>query len=333
MYITTAACLNVYLPFFFILHQRKEAFFTKSLHTVIMANTLQDRRIAGMITGLVLEGGGMRGIYTAGVLDCLMDHGVSIPNIYGVSAGACHGVSYVSNQRGRAARTILDFVGRRDYASFYNLATTGSYFGEELIYRQIPDELVPFDYDTYKTSGSTLYSVVFNCRTGEAEYLPATDMRLHMEYIKASASLPLLSRMVKLGEGEYLDGGISDSIPLARSIADGNAENLVVLTQHRGYEKKPMSMLSLLRLRYKRYPQLADALAVRHDRYNEQLALVYRQEAKGKAIVIQPGTPVQIGRMEKDTSRLSALYDQGYADTEASLPAIRALCATPPSSS
>lgn len=279
-----------------------------------------------MITGLVLEGGGMRGIYTAGVLDCLMDHGISIPNIYGVSAGACHGVSYVSNQRGRAARTILDFVDQRDYASFYNLATTGDYFGEELIYRRIPDELVPFDYDAYKMSGATLYSVVFNCRTGETEYLPATDMRQHMEYIKASASLPMLSRMVKIGQGEYLDGGISDSIPLARSMKDGNAENLVVLTQHRGYEKKPMSMIPLLRLRYKRYPLLSDALAVRHERYNEQLSLVYQQEMEGNAIVIQPSTPVQIGRMEKDTGRLTALYDQGYTDAKEKIEAIKAAC-------
>lgn len=282
--------------------------------------------MAGMITGLVLEGGGMRGIYTAGVLDCLMDHGVSIPNVYGVSAGACHGVSYVSNQRGRAARTILDFVGRRDYASFYNLATTGDYFGEELIYRRIPDELVPFDYDAYTASGLSLYSVVFNCRTGETEYLPATNMRQHMVYIKASASLPMLSRMVKIGPGEYLDGGISDSIPLARSIKDGNANNLVVLTQHRGYEKKPMSLLPLLRLRYWRYPRLADALAVRHERYNAQLALVYQQEADGNAIVIQPGTPVQIGRMEKDTGKLSALYDQGYSDAMEKIEAIQAAC-------
>lgn len=283
--------------------------------------------------GLVLEGGGMRGIYTCGALDCLMDQGLWFRSIYGVSAGACHGTSYVSGQRGRAARTVLENVGDPRYGSLRNLLTTGNYFGERFIYRDIPDRHIPFDYDAYAASGMTLYSVVFNCRTGEAEYPAARDLRAQMPLILATSSLPLLSKMVGIDGGRYLDGGILDSIPLGRAIADGNARSLVILTQHRGYEKQANRMIGLLRARYIRYPRLVEAMARRHVLYNHQLDLVYQEEALGNAVVIQPQKPVDIDRLEKRRDRLEALYDQGYADTEASLPAIRALLATPPSSS
>lgn len=268
-------------------------------------------------TGLILEGGGMRGVYTAGVLDYLLDEGIHIPNVYGVSAGACHGVSYVSRQRGRAARTVMEYVGKREYASFYNLLTTGNYFGVQTIYHDIPEKHIPFDHDTYNQSGAAFFAVVYNCKTGQPEYLRVTDTRAQIAYVQASASLPMFSKMVPLHGGQYLDGGIADSIPLARSLTDGNERNLVILTQHRGFEKKPTSMLPLIRLRYAAYPQLAKSLARRHIRYNQQLELVYAEETAGRAVVIQPSTPVTIGKMEKDRQKLQALYEQGYADAKA----------------
>lgn len=264
----------------------------------------------------------MRGVYTAGVLDWMMDNGLWFANIYGVSAGACHGTSYVSRQRGRAIRTVLEYANDRRYGSMGNLLTTGNYFGEKFIYDRIPKELIPFDYDAYTQSSMTLYSVLFNCRTGCAEYPAARDMHADMPLILASSSLPLLSKMVVVNGQPYLDGGLLDSIPLARSMADGNARNLVILTQHRSYEKTRNSAIPLLRVRYHRYPKLVEAMTVRHERYNEQLALVYAEEAAGRTVVIQPSTPVTIARMEKDVGNLKALYDQGYADAEAARPTL-----------
>ncbi|HML48862.1 MAG TPA: patatin family protein [Clostridia bacterium] len=276
--------------------------------------------------GLILEGGGMRGLYTAGVLDYLLDAKLYFPWVYGVSAGACHGASYVSRQRGRAVRTVLDFLHDRHYASFHSLLTTGDFFGVDMIYRKIPDELLPFDYDAYAASDSRMIVVVFNCRTGACAYLPATDLRRHIDYIRASSSLPLLSRMVRISGEPYLDGGIGDSIPLEHAMREGRSSNLVVLTQHRGYRKSPEgAMLPLMRRKYAAYPQVAESMRTRHERYNAQLAFVYEQERLGKALVIQPGEPVTIGRMEKDAGKLRALYEQGYADAKAKEPEIRQL--------
>ena len=274
--------------------------------------------------GLILEGGGMRGLYTAGVLDYLLDARWYFPRVYGVSAGACHGASYVSRQRGRAMHTVLDFLHDRHYASFHSLLTTGDFFGADMVYRRIPDELLPFDYDAYAASGSKLGVVVFNCRTGACEYLPATDLRSHTDYIRASSSLPLLSRMVRINNEPYLDGGIGDAIPLEQAMRDGCPSNLVVLTQHRGYRKRPEgALLPLLRRKYAASPQVAEQMRTRHERYNGQLAFVYEQERLGSALVIQPSAPVAIGRMEKDAGKLRALYEQGYSDAKAQEPALR----------
>jgi len=266
----------------------------------------------------------MRGLYTAGVLDYLLDARLYFPRVYGVSAGACHGASYVSRQRGRALHTVLDFLHDRHYASFHSLLTTGDFFGVDLIYRRIPDELLPFDYDAYAESDSKLTVVVFNCRTGACAYLPATDMRTQIDVIRASSSLPLLSRMVWMDGDPYLDGGIGDSIPLEHALAEGCAPNLVVLTQHRGYRKSSeRALLPLLRRKYAAYPQVEARMRARHTRYNAQLEFVYEQERLGKALVIQPSEPVTIGRMEKDAGKLRALYELGYADAKAQEASLR----------
>lgn len=277
--------------------------------------------------GLVLEGGGMRGVYTAGVLDWLMDRGLWFRNIYGVSAGACHACSYVSRQRGRAARTVLGYAHDKRYMGLSNWLRTGNFFGVDFIYRQLPDVYEPFDHAAYGESGMNLYSVVFNCRTGEAEYPQARrlDAGGDMPMILASSSLPMLSRMVWHDGMPYLDGGLLDSVPLARAKADGNGRSLVVLTQHKGYEKGPNAMMPALRVRYARYPRLVEAMRVRHERYNEQVALVHAEAAAGRAVVIQPSTPVTLDRIERNQGKLEALYRQGYEDAEAAVGAVEGL--------
>lgn len=275
--------------------------------------------------GLILEGGGMRGIYTAGVLDSLLDGEIFFRRVYGVSAGACHACSYLSRQRGRAMRTVTDFLGDRRYAGVYSLVTTGDFFGAKFIYDEVPNRLIPFDYDAYLRSGSALTAVLTNCRTGLPAYLPVKDMRRDIDLIRASSSLPMLSRKVELGGEYYLDGGISDSIPLARSIRDGARRNVVVLTQHRGYRKEAGGKtISMMRLGYRRYPLLVEAMKTRHLRYNGALDLIEKEEAAGGVFVIQPKRPVEIDRLEKDKGKLLALYEEGVADGAALLPALRA---------
>lgn len=282
----------------------------------------QDRALID--AGLVLEGGGMRGVYTAGVLDYLIDSGLWFRSVYGVSAGACHATSYVAGQRGRAIRTVVEHVGNPRYGSLRNLITTGNYFGVQYIYEDVPQKYIPFDYDAYQSSAMTLYSVVFNCRTGVTEYPAATDLRAQMPLILASSSLPMMSRMVWLDGEPYLDGGMLDAIPIGRSLADGNKKNLVILTRHRDYTKEASRLVPLMRLRYPRYPRLVEAMARRHEAYNRLLEQVYQEEAQGDTVVIQPRVPVEIDRLEKRRDRLEALYRDGYDDAEASAGAIRA---------
>lgn len=264
--------------------------------------------------GLVLEGGGMRGIYTAGVLDFLLEKDLFFAQTYGVSAGACHACSYLSKQRGRAFRIGTNYLNDKRYCSFYSLITTGDLFGAKMCYDTIPNELDLYDYDTFSAYPGEFFAVVTNCRTGQAEYLPVRELHRDVIAVQASSSLPLLSRMVPIGGELYLDGGASDSIPLGQSIRAGNRKNLVILTQCPTYHKKPNKTAPLIRLRYPRYPQVAKAMATRHVRYNEALELVRSEQRAGRAFVIQPKTTPAIGRTEKDLKKLRALYEEGYRD-------------------
>ena len=265
---------------------------------------------------LILEGGGMRGVYTAGVLDCFLDHAITFPACYAVSAGACHACSYLSGQRGRGFATNVDYLQDRHYCSVYSLLTTGDLFGADMLYNRIPNELHPYDYAAFDRNPCRFYAVVTNCRSGRAEYLRVRDMRRDIVAVRASSSLPMVSRMVSIGGKPYLDGGIADPIPLRKAMADGFRKHVAVLTQHDGYQKQPNELLPLLRARYAHYPKLLEALRTRHSLYNETLRLIRREQQAGRVFVLQPRQPVQFRRIEKDRTKLTALYNQGYEDAE-----------------
>lgn len=266
--------------------------------------------------GLVLEGGGMKGIYTSGVLDFFMDKGIDFAACYGVSAGACSMCSFASKQRGRAYHVNVDYLDDKDYCSVYSLLKTGDLFGVQMCYHRIPDELYPYDYETFNNYQGVLYSVVTNIETGETEYIPIEDMKEDIDAIRASASLPLVSRNVEFRGKYYLDGGISDAIPIRRSIEDGHEKNVVILTKETGYRRKSSSMLSLMKLKYKKYPKVYELMKNRHIVYNATLDYLEEQERAGRAYVIRPETKSNVGRIEKDERKLKALYEQGLTDGE-----------------
>ena len=265
--------------------------------------------------GLILEGGGMRGAYTAGVIDAFLDNHLEFSGCYAVSAGSCNAVSYLSKQRGRAYRVITDYIGDKRYCSFRNLLATGNLFGPEMIYHTIPEQLDPFDYEEYTRYEGKCIVVAANCETGEAEYFHLKDLREDVEMLNASCSLPILAKIVPIAGKKYLDGGLADSIPIRKSIAEGNRKNVVILTQDSDYRKKPAKIIPLLKIVYREYPKIAELVAARHIRYNDTLDFVAKEEAEDRAFVLRPKKPVKIGKVETNKKKLAALYDDGFRDT------------------
>ena len=266
--------------------------------------------------GLILEGGGMKGLYTAGVIDFFLDKGIEFSSVYGVSAGACSMCSYLSKQRGRARDVCIDYLDDKRYCSLWSLLTTGDLFNADMNYRLVPEELNPYDYKAFEQYRGKAYSVATDIVTGKPTYFRIRDMKKDIVKIRASASLPLVSRNVRIGGGLYLDGGLSDSIPLQKSVLDGNRKNVVVMTKETSFVRRRVKayMLWLLRARYWRYPKVAELMAHRGTRYNEQVAYVERLRKSGQAFVIRPKAPSGVGRVEKDGKKLRALYRQGYRD-------------------
>lgn len=266
--------------------------------------------------GLVLEGGGMKGLYTAGVLDFFLEKDIELSSVYGVSAGACHMCSYLSKQKGRALDISIDYLDSKKYCSVESLLTTGDLFNVNPCYKLIPDYLYPYDHDAFVQYKGKAYSVVTNIVTGRPEYLRLRDMRKDISKVQASASLPLVSRNVKINGKLYLDGGISDAIPLQKSIVDGNRKNIVVMTKESGYVREATSpaQLALIKARYWKYPKIYELMAERHHNYNDCLAYIDRQQENGQAFVIRPKRKSDVGRIEKDKEKLTALYKEGYQD-------------------
>ena len=262
--------------------------------------------------GLVLEGGGMRGTFTSGVLDYLMDHHIEVPYGIGVSAGACNGVSYVSGQRGRAKFSNIDLLDKYKYIGLGHLLRTGSIIDMDMLYNRFTEEILPFDYDSYFARPMRFEMVTTDCITGRACYWEEKhDEKRIIEIVKASSSLPYACPMSYVDGHPMLDGGIVDSIPLLRAYEQGYDKCVVVLTRNKGYRKstKKVPVPSFI---YKQYPRLRVALRNRNKIYNEQLELVERLEEEGKIIVIRPEKPIVVGRMETSVKKLTDLYNQGY---------------------
>jgi len=266
--------------------------------------------------GLVVEGGGMRGVYSSGVLDFFIEKDLFFENNYGVSAGACHLCSYLAKQYKRAFRVNVDYLNDKRYCSVHSLLKTGNLFGAEMLYDIIPNELDLFDYDTYNKNESNFYVVITNINTGKPEYVKIGDLKKDIIYVRASSSLPLLAQNVKINDKEYLDGGISDSIPIKKSIADGNKKNVVILTRDNTYRKGKNSLMPIIKLKYKKYPNFVKSMADRYIVYNEILDFIKELEDNGDVFVIRPKKPVNIGRTEKNREKLEALYNDGYNDAK-----------------
>lgn len=270
-----------------------------------------------MTTSLVLEGGGMRGVYTCGVLDYFMDNCITFPNIYAVSAGSGHAMSYLSSQRGRAVRVGTEYVNDWRYCSLRSLFLTGDLFGAKYIYETIPAKIDPYDYEAFNKSDMKLYAVCSNVDTGKAEYIPIEDAARDILYVRASSSLPLVSRIVKTPRGNFLDGGVCDSIPIRHALTE-NDRAVVVLTQPAGFKKEPSSSHKMIEKRYKKYPEFVKAAACRHEDYNESLEFIGTGISEGKILAIRPSAPIGFERIEKDKAKLLALYERGYNDAKES---------------
>lgn len=263
-------------------------------------------------TALILEGGGLRGVFTCGVLDCFMDHGIRFPFTVGVSAGACNGLSYMSGQRGRARSSNIDLMEKHHYIGFRYLLTQGCIMDFKLLFEDFPDKIIPYDYNAYFSNPDRFVMVTTNCLTGKAEYFEekSSSERI-MSIVRASSSLPFVTKITYVDGMPMLDGGIADSIPVRYAMEQGYEHPVVILTRNKGYRKKENGM-RIVKSLYRKYPNLQKALFERNTIYNQTMDLIEKMEAEGRITVIRPINPVNVGRMEKDTEKLSALYQEGY---------------------
>ena len=264
-------------------------------------------------TGLILEGGGMRGVFTSGVLDAFMKHGLEFSYVVAVSAGACNGLSYVSRQPRRARLSNIDMLVKYNYLGIRHLVTQGCIFDPELLYDRFPNELIPYDYDTYFANPATFEMVVTNCETGYAEYLSekSGDRQRLLDIVRASSSLPYVSKVVMVDGVPYLVGGIVDSIPIERAVSMGFRRNVVIATRNRGFRNTGKDR-KIPRFIYKNYPRLRVALSRRIALYNQQLDMLERMEDSGEVLCIRPQRPMEVDRIEKDATKLERLYEEGY---------------------
>ena len=266
-----------------------------------------------MKIGLVLEGGGMRGLYTAGVLDVMMEHQLMPDVVCGTSAGVTFGVNLLSQQKGRVLRYNCRYAGDRRYISLHSWLTTGNMINRDFAYDLLPHELDPFDEETFEQSKAAFYATITNMRTGQAEYVRITNTWQQMDVIRASASLPIICQPVEWQGEKYLDGGLVDNIPLDKCIELGCDKIIIVLTRPLDYVRND-HIAGVCRLCYPRYKALLRAIEQRNDRYNARLQEIRRLEQEGKVFVLRPSENISVGRLEKDVARLQALHQLGVSD-------------------
>ncbi|MCR5516792.1 MAG: patatin family protein [Lachnospira sp.] len=278
-----------------------------------------------MKTGIVFEGGAFRSIYSCGVMDALLELDFMPDYIIGVSAGAAYAASYASKQVGRNLKIIMDYRDDKRYMGLLNMLDPGnrSLYGLDFAYETIPNELVPFDYDTFREYKGEFYCVVTNVETGKPEYLPYTGLDKTNTVLKATCALPVFFPYININGTNYMDGGLSDSIPVERALADGCDKLLVVLTREPGYTKTTSSVTKQAAKIYKNKPELARDLLTRADKYNRQLERLDRLEREGKAYVMRPVSTKGFKRTEKDKTKILSLYNDGYNQTYNQIEAIR----------
>lgn len=270
-------------------------------------------------TALILEGGGLRGVFTCGVLDCFMDKGIRFPFTVGVSAGACNGLSYMSGQRGRAKSSNIDLMDKHHYVGFKYLLTQGCIMDYKLLFEDFPEKIIPYDYEAYFANTDRFVMVTTNCLTGKAEYFEEkTDSKRVMDIVRASSSLPYVTKITYVDGVPMLDGGIADPIPVEYAQSQGYERMVVVLTRNKGYRKNE-KQLPVPKFIYRRYPELRKTLARRNAQYNRTMEMIERLEEEGLMTVIRPVHPIEVDRMEKDTDKLRSLYQEGYELAESLL--------------
>ena len=278
-----------------------------------------------MKKGLVMEGGAMRGMFTAGVIDVMMEQGIEFDGAVGVSAGAAFGCNYKSKQIGRVIRYNARFCQDKRYGGFRVLLKEGNFYSKQFCYEEVPLKYDIFDYDTFEQNPMAFYIVCTDVDTGKAEYHKYENRHDHgFEWIRASASMPLVSRMVEIDGRKYLDGAMADSIPVRFFESIGYDRNVVILTQPVGFRKQPDSMLPLIKLYYRKYPKLLEAITTRHEHYNATLDYIAQREATGDLLVIRPPEKLPIGRTENDPEKLRSVYEIGRKTAEAQMAEIRA---------
>ena len=277
-----------------------------------------------MKKGLIMEGGAMRGMFTAGVIDVMMEKAIEFDGAIGVSAGAAFGCNYKSKQIGRVIRYNTRFSRDKRYGGFRVLLKEGNFYSKQFCYEEVPLKYDLFDYDTYERNPMEFYVVATDVDTGKAEYHVLADRHDHgFEWIRASASMPLVSRMVEIDGRRYLDGALADSIPVQYFESIGYDRNVVILTQPEGFRKKPDTLLPLMKLYYKKFPKLVEAIVTRHQQYNAALDHIACREAAGELLVIRPLEKLPIGRTEKDPDKLRRVYEIGRHTAEARIAEIQ----------
>ncbi|MEG0614362.1 MAG: patatin family protein [Oscillospiraceae bacterium] len=266
--------------------------------------------------GLVLEGGGMRGFYTIGVLDFFMEQNFFADYVIGVSAGAGNGVSYVSNQKGRCYTVNTKYLSDKRYLSLSSFIKTKSLFGMDFIFKEIPDTLEKFDYDAFSASKCEFVAGVTDVFTGKPKYFTKEFIDHDATVLRASSSIPIFSPIVEFNGGKYLDGGTSDPIPFEKALADGCDRLVVVLTRHKGYVKTKEKYRCIYKKILRKFPKMVELLNTRHEIYNAELERLFELEKQGKAIVIAPALPIKISRFEKNIKNLDELYEMGKIDAK-----------------
>ena len=271
-----------------------------------------------MSIGLVLEGGAMRGLYTAGVLDVFLDNNIKVDGIIGVSAGVLFGVNYLSKQKGRAIRYNKKFAKDKRYMGMRSFLTTGNIINRDFAYYEIPFKIDVFDEETFEKSDTDFWATVTNIETGEAEYLKLTNVFEQMELLRATSAMPIVSEIIEIDGKKYLDGGVSDSIPVEKCKSMGYDKIIVILTRIIEYRKKKASS-TLAKIKYKEYPKLIETMENRYKKYNETVEKIIDMENKKEIFVIRPSKDLKIKRIEKDVDKLQAMYDLGVSDCKKQL--------------